>query len=80
MRRKPYPEREDGQRVWLAPDEVDTLLETIGTTNQRRVAAELGVRCGLRRQEIVGITPNDVVDGPTGETAFHARWCSADPS
>lgn len=73
MRRRPYPERRDGKRVWLAPEEVDQFLETIGSTNQRRVAAELGVRCGLRRNEIVGVTPADVVDGPTGETVLRVR-------
>jgi integrase len=73
MRRRPYPERRNGKRVWLAPDEVDQFLDTIGTTNQRRVAAELGVRCGLRRNEIVGVTPADVVDGPTGETVLRVR-------
>lgn len=72
MRRKPYPER-DGMRVWLDPDELDQLIDRVGSTNQRRVAVELAARCGLRREEAVGVTPGDVVDGPTGETALRVR-------
>jgi integrase len=73
MRRKPYPEREDGMRVWLAPGEVDELLDVVGTSNQRQVAVSLAARCGLRRQEIVGVTPADLVEGSTGEDALRVR-------
>lgn len=73
MRRKPYPERDDGMRVWLAPAEVKQVLDEVGTTNQRRIVAGLAARCGLRREEVVGIEPQDLVDGPTGETALRVR-------
>jgi integrase len=73
MRRKPYPECDGGMRVWLVPAEVEELLDRVGTTNQRQVAVALAARCGLRREEVVGVEPRDLIDGPTGETALRVR-------
>lgn len=68
MRRKPYPEREDGMRVWLAPGELDELLDVVAERGTvERVAVELAGRAGLRRGELVEVVAGDVVDGPGGK-------------
>lgn len=55
----------DGKRVWLTTDEVDLLLQQTNGT-QQKIAVGLGVRSGLRRAEIVSVTPEDIVDTPGG--------------
>ena len=55
----------DGKRVWLTTDEVDLLLQATANTRQK-IAVGLGVRSGLRRAEIVMVTPKDIVDTPGG--------------
>lgn len=65
MHRQPHDSRDD-MKVWLSRDEVDLLLEFVEDTT-RRIAVALGVRCGLRSDEIVHVRPVDVVDGPAGQ-------------
>lgn len=65
MRLKQYDSR-DGMRVWLSNEELDALIDRAETPHQR-LAFLLGGRVGLRRSEIIRITPNDLVDGPTGK-------------
>lgn len=55
----------DGRRVWLSESEVDDLL-TVPDHQQKRIAIELGARCGLRSHEIVKVAPADVVDTDAG--------------
>ncbi|WP_084568927.1 site-specific integrase [Halostagnicola larsenii] len=64
MRLKPYPHRE-GKRVWLGNDELESVIGQAKNTEQT-IAFLLAGRCGLRRCEIVQVTPADVVDTPTG--------------
>lgn len=64
MRLKEYESR-NGMRVWLSNSELETLIETAQTPHQR-LAFLFGGRVGLRRSEIIQITPNDIVEGPTG--------------
>ncbi|MFB6302786.1 MAG: tyrosine-type recombinase/integrase [Haloferacaceae archaeon] len=64
MRRRDYDDA-DGKRVWLSQNELDDLLDEPDDT-LRSVALALAGRCGLRRHEVVGVTPADLVDGPTG--------------
>lgn len=64
MRLKPYPQRE-GKRVWLGDDELESVIDQAKNTEQT-IAFLLAGRCGLRRCEIVQVTPADVVDTPTG--------------
>ncbi|WP_440769351.1 site-specific integrase [Natronorubrum sp. DTA28] len=64
MRLKPYPHRE-GKRVWLGNDELESVIDQAKNTKQT-IAFLLAGRCGLRRCEIVQITPADIVDTPTG--------------
>lgn len=64
MQLKDYAERE-GKRVWLTTDEVDLLLQQTDDTRQK-IALGLGVRSGLRRAEIVAVTPQDIVETPGG--------------
>ena len=65
MRLKQYDSR-DGMRVWLSGMELDALIEKAKTPHQR-LAFFFGGRVGLRRSEITKITPNDIVEGPTGK-------------
>ena len=66
MRLKDYAER-DGKRVWLSEKELQSLLDTIPADKSReRAALILAGRCGLRRQEIVDVTPADLVSNDTG--------------
>lgn len=55
----------DDKKVWLGSNEVDQLLDAADGTNQR-VAYQLGVRCGLRSEEVTRVTPKDVVDTDAG--------------
>lgn len=64
MRLKDYDEK-DGKRVWLGNDELDAFLEKASNPEQR-LAFMLGARGGLRREEILNVTPEDFVTGPTG--------------
>lgn len=65
MRRREHDER-DAKKVWLSTSEVETLLDHVDAPI-KWIAVALGVRCGLRSEEIVGVAPGDVVDGPTGQ-------------
>jgi integrase len=42
---------QEGRRVWLSRDEVDTLLEVVDDP-LRKVALRLAAECGLRTHEI----------------------------
>ncbi|WP_455448596.1 tyrosine-type recombinase/integrase [Natrinema thermotolerans] len=64
MRLKPYPQRE-GKRVWLSEDELQAVIDE-AEDNRQMIAFLLAGRCGLRRCEIVQVTPADVVETPTG--------------
>ncbi|MFP9060989.1 site-specific integrase [Natrialbaceae archaeon A-chndr2] len=69
MRMKPYKER-DGKRVWLSINEIEMVLDEAKGTEQH-IALSLAARCGLRRKEIVQITPADLV---TSESeSYHLR-------
>lgn len=65
MRLKEYETR-DGMRVWLSSNELDELVEK-ATTPHQRLAFLFGGQVGLRRSEIIQISPNDIVEGPTGK-------------
>lgn len=66
MRLKDYNER-DGKRVWLSEKEIQRLLNAIDPNHREmRAALLLAARCGLRRNEIVGVTPADLVSTDTG--------------
>jgi len=64
MRLDDYPEK-DGKQVWLTVDELESLIDE-AETPQQRVAIMLGGKCGLRREEIVSVTPNDFEHAPDG--------------
>lgn len=67
MRLKDYDERE-GKRVWLSEREMQLLLENVDEGNETAEAALLlAGRCGLRRAEIVDVTPADVVRTDHGD-------------
>ena len=66
MRLKDYDER-DGKRVWLSESEIGLLLENTDPDHvEMDIAFTLAARCGLRRQEIVRVTPADLVTNDTG--------------
>ncbi len=64
MRLKSYPHRE-GKRVWLSDDELESVISSAKNTEQT-IAFLLAGRCGLRRCEVVQVTPADVVETTTG--------------
>jgi len=64
MRLDDYKEK-DGKRVWLTSDEIELLIEEAQSAEQR-IAFTLGGRAGLRRSEIISVTPNDFAHGPNG--------------
>lgn len=68
MQLKDY-ESKDGKRVWLTVEEVEQLLGATANTRQK-IALGLGIRSGLRRSEIIQVTPQDIVDTPAG---LHVR-------
>jgi integrase len=60
-----YPKR-DGRRVWLTRDDYAALID-VTDEPMHRVAFRLAGECGLRSDEVVRVTPNDVFDGgPVG--------------
>jgi len=67
MRLKDYAER-DGKRVWLSEGELSRLIDNTAPNHREQEAAFLlAGRCGLRRQEIVDVTPTDIVTNDTGQ-------------
>lgn len=66
---KPYP-NQSGKRVWLSRKEISSVIDEAESTEQR-IAFKLTARCGLRRNEIVQITPADLVTGENGD--YHLR-------
>jgi Phage integrase family. len=56
---------EDGYRIWLDLDETDQLLAA-ADSREERIAFALGVRSGLRVQEIVNVEAKDVVSTSAG--------------
>jgi integrase len=55
----------DGYQIWLDGGEIETLLNATSDSTHR-LAFELGVRCGLRSDEIVRVAPADVRRGDAG--------------
>lgn len=76
MRLSDYPELE-GQQVWLNQDEVDLFLDEAQSAEQRR-AFLLGVRAGLRREEIVSVTVADFLNGPDGFVRVWSDYAKRD--
>ena len=66
MRMKDYDERE-GKRVWLSEREIGALLEHFRDDREERAASILMARCGLRRREVVDVTPTDLVSTDHGQ-------------
>ena len=66
MRLKDYDERE-GKRVWLSEQEIGLLLDHLDDDREQRAAGLLLARCGLRRREVVDITPADLVSTDHGQ-------------
>ena len=55
----------EGYRMWLSEDETKELIGA-AHSDRARLAFQLGVRCGLRSDEIVRVAPEDVVDTEAG--------------
>jgi Site-specific recombinase XerD len=67
MRLKDYHEK-DGKRVWMSSDEVQLLIDNVDTSHpEMKAALLLAWRCGLRRNEIVNVTPTDLRSNGTGQ-------------
>lgn len=67
MRMDDFDQAENGKRVWLDREELDLLVgEVVGGDPRREIAFNLGGRSGLRRGEIVSVTPNDFGHAPEG--------------
>jgi len=66
MRLKDYAER-DGKRVWLSEQELQLLIDNRDSDHREMYAAFLlAGRCGLRRNEIVGVSPADLASTAHG--------------
>jgi len=66
MRMKDYDER-DGKRVWLSESEIQLLIDkTKDGHREQRAAFLLAGRCGLRRKEVVDVTPAHLVSTDHG--------------
>jgi integrase len=66
MNIRPYDD-DDGRKVWLSREETHRLLDAAQSERPtRRLAFALGVRCGLRSAEAVGVTPNDLKETDAG--------------
>lgn len=61
MRLKDYAEKKEGKRVWLSEREIGLLLKNFRDNREEQAASILMARCGLRRREVVDITPADLV-------------------
>lgn len=59
-----YPDQE-GRKVWLSSDEADQLVNRFEDTT-KKIAIDLGLRCGLRSAEILDVTPEHVADTDAG--------------
>lgn len=68
MRMKPYPEREDGKRVWLSKQELQLLADDIGNheTLGKEIGVKLAARVGLRRKELANVKVKDLVEDEKG--------------
>lgn len=55
---EPYDDQ-DGYKMWLADREVQQLIDH-APTDKARLAYQIGVRCGLRSDEIVRVGADDV--------------------
>lgn len=69
MRMKPYSDR-SGKRVWLSKEEIKQIISEAEDTEQE-IAIKFASRCGLRRKEIVKITPANIVTSEKGY--YHVR-------
>jgi integrase len=56
---------EEGRAVWLSYDDIELLLDQAKNT-ERRIAYGLGVRCGLRTEEITNVKMADVKETEMG--------------
>jgi len=65
MRLKDYAER-DGKRVWLSEQEIQRIIANAKDDPEQRAAFLLMARCGLRRREVVDVTPADLVSTDHG--------------
>lgn len=54
-----------GKKVWLSRDEVSTLLND-AKDSERRIGYGLAALSGLRTQEVLSVSPDDVVDTQSG--------------
>ena len=62
---EPYDEQ-DGYQIWLSQNEVSNHLLPEAQTDQQELAFLLGVRCGLRSDEIVRVCPEDARNTDAG--------------
>lgn len=66
MNLEPYSD-DEGMKVWLSTSEIEALLATDALEPaERQLATALGVRCGLRSQEVLAVAPKDVVETDAG--------------
>lgn len=76
MRLDDYNKKE-GKRVWLTAEELDDLINEAQDPTQR-VAMMLGGKAGLRRGEIISVTPNDFQHGPSGFVRVWSDYAKRD--
>jgi integrase len=66
MRLKDYPDK-DGMRVWLDEDELASVVNTYkGEDVEKYLAIAFAGRSGLRKKEVLEVTPADLVESKAG--------------
>lgn len=69
--------KKDGKRVWLTLDEMNRLIDTADSP-EKRVAFMLAGKAGLRREEIVSVTPNDFKHADDGFLRIWSDYAKRD--
>lgn len=72
MNLRNHDDDDAGKKVWLSQDDVTQPLDA-APTKERRVAFALGVRCGLRSNEVLAVAPQGIAETDAGRSSACER-------